>query len=985
MKRKAALIARRAIVGVLALAQVYVLMPVPQREAHVQYAFAASVTCPTQNGNYVAGGTLSATSNSYWQPGAGTLASGSTTITLGTQDTGGGGATTGVNTGDELLIMQMQDGTFNTSNSSSYGDGTGTGSGSTSIGNAGLYEYVSVSQAGVANKTTGSVGIQGIGGGGGLLNSYYENTASNQRYQIIRVPQYTTATLSGNFKAAYWDGKTGGVAALDMASTLNLGGASIYATGDGFRGGALAVASTTGSGVLNNDYTDSAQMNGAGNQPGFGTKGEGVNGSPAAAYYYTSFTTPSTPTTAAQSATPGANADGYAGGDQGMGAPGNAGGGGTDSDPQANDQNTGGGGGSNGGAGGKGGFPWTPQYSGNTSLYLTPGVHGASSSGATYSAFNSGDTGGRGGSSLSSYVGVDRVFMGGGGGSGANNNHSENPSGNTFGSAGGVGGGIILLRLADTSGSAATFYANGTTGQAPDNDGGGGGGAGGSVVITSPQAFSGITVNVNGTAGTTAAATGSDTTYAIQHGPGGGGGGGVVVTTSSVTVSDTGGAAGTTTTNTGGSSPVQPDNYGATAGSSGVVMNGTVTSAQVPGLGSGAQCYSSGTAGGMTLYTGPYDSGEATYLGSDETGSYDGVQTATDNNDFTARAIGFPTPSPQPSPVLIDNSATGSALNPVGNTFSVTSSPSNSIEHELYYLDPTQAGDYHPLTVTAVAPILPAQWSVQVCPDNGTNSPNCSYNTGSGTCANTADQNKWESNVSAAGSTNTMTFCYYSNGAHPKTAGTAQTAKYWTVYTGPTGTYTAFSRYDGYVDAKDDQATPAENKTHDELYAGFIPVGKTYSVVNANCKGTLQNPPANGVCPGGTVQYTLNYANIVAGANIGTEGQVTALFPISGAGTLKITDDGSANGSNWATYTNGLTETLSAGVSVANQASCGITAGHCGDTTAGTTCAYTGAGGAVTVGTKFVCTIGGAAFRLYPAGFTAQTSSGSLSFAAKVK
>ena len=981
MSRRVTRFAKRAIAGVLTLAQVYVLLPVPQREAHTQYAFAASVTCPTQNGNFVAGGTLSSTTNSYWQPGAGTLASGSTTITLGTQDTGGGGALTGVSTGDELLIMQMQDGSFNSTNTSAYGDGTGTGHGSTSIGNAGLYEYVSVSQTGLSGVTSGSVGIQGIGAGGGLLNSYYENTASNQRYQIVRVPQYTTATLSGNFKAAYWDGKTGGVAALDMASTLNLGGASVYATGDGFRGGALAYASTTPAAVLNTDYRDSVQMNGAGSQPGFGTKGEGVNGSPSAVYYYSTFTTPSAPSGASQNITPGANTDGYPNGDMGMGAPGNAGGGGTDENPSANDQNTGGGGGANGGDGGKGGYPWTPSYSGNTSLYALPGVHTAPGTGG-YSAFNSGDIGGRGGANLSSYVGVNRVFMGGGGGAGSNNNHSENPSGNTFGSAGGVGGGIILLRLADTSGSAATLYANGTTGQAPDNDGGGGGGAGGSVVITSPQAFSGITVNVNGTAGTTAAATASDNTYAIQHGPGGGGGGGVVVTTSSVTVSDAGGAAGTTTTNTGGSSPPQPDNYGAVAGSTGVVLNGTVTSDQVPGLGSGAQCYSSGgTVGSATLYNGPYDSGEATYLGSDETGSYDGTQSATNNNDFTARAIAFPTPSPQPSPQLIDNSATGSALNPVGNTFTLASAPSNSIEH-LFYYNWAQKNKYHVITVKAVAPILPAQWSVQVCPDNGSNAPNCSYNTGTGACAAVGDENKWESNVSAAASTNTMTYCYFSQN---NSAGVPQAVKYWTVYTGPTGTYTAFSRYDGYADVTDDQGTPAENKTHDELYAGFIPVGKTYSVVSSNCKGTLQSPPASGVCPGGTVQYTLNYANIVAGGGIGTEGQVTSLFPISGAGTLKITDDGTANGSNWATYTNGLTEALSAPVSIANQATCGSTAGHCGDSTTGTTCTYTGGGGTGPGATKFVCTIGGAAFRLYPAGFTSQTSSGSLSFAAKVK
>ncbi|MFN2449615.1 MAG: hypothetical protein ABR508_07470, partial [Candidatus Baltobacteraceae bacterium] len=788
-------------------------------------------------------------------------------------------------------------------------------------------------------------------------------TATNQRYQIVRVPQYTTATLSGNFRAAYWDGKTGGVAAIDMASTLNLNGASVYATGDGFRGGALSVSSTSPTAVLNSDYVDSESMNGGTNQPAFGVKGEGVSGSPHGVFYYTTFTTPSAPA-GPTIVTPGST-DGYSGGDMGMGAPGNGGGGGTDDNPVANDQNSGGGGGGDGGAGGNGGYPWTPYYSGNTALYSNPGVH----TGTGYSAFNSGDIGGRGGSALSSYASVSRVFMGGGGGSGSNNNGSNNNAYTADGSSGGVGGGIILMRLADTSGTAAHIYANGTTGLAPNNDGGGGGGAGGSVVITSPQAFNNISVDVSGAAGTSADAAGSFP--GNQHGPGGGGAGGTLVSSSSVTATNGGGAPGTTTPSV--------TTYGASAGSSGVTFNGTVTSDQVPGLGSGAQCYTSGTVNSSTLYAGPYDSGEATYLGANETGSYDGTQPASNNNDFTARAIAFPTPSPQPSPVLIDTSSTGSALIPVGNTFSLASAPSNNVAHEMYYID-TTAKAAHTLTLTAVAPILPAQWSVQICPD-AAGSPGCgSYTAGSGKCsqAKPAEQNTWESTaIDTAGSTASLQYCYYSG-----TTPTAQAVTFWLVYTGPTGTYTAFSRYDGYVQIQDDQPTPASNKTHDELYAGFIPVGKSYSVVKSNCTGSL-SVPASGVCPGGVIQYSINYANIVSGGGMGTEGQVAAAFPVSGAGTLKITDDGSASGSNWATYTGGLTGALGAGVSTATQANCGITSSSCGDTTSGTTCVYTG--GVSGVGaTKFVCTIGGATGQLYPAAFTGKTSSGSLVFAAKV-
>lgn len=943
------IIRRKLVIAVLAFALAQSSMSLDIGPVRGQHYAAASTTapCPTGAMNYAPGGTLSAPTNTYYQPGAGTLASGSTSVALGTMDTGGGGASTPVAPGDELLIMQMQDGgngSFNSTNSSSYGDGSGSGSGYTSVGNAGLYEYVYVSSV-----SSGTATVQGGGSGSGLINSYYENTANNQRYQVVRVPQYTTATLSSNFTAAYWDGKTGGVAALDISSTLNLGGASIYATGDGFRGGGVSVSSTSPSSVLNNDYSDSSTMNGA-NPPGFGSKGEGVLGTPNYLFYYTSFTTPSTPSS--PTVTHG-SADGYPGGDQGMGAPGNAGGGGTDDDPASNDENTGGGGGANGGAGGKGGFPWTPNYSGNTSQYATPGVHTASG----WSTFNSGDIGGRGGASLTASVG--RAFMGGGGGAGANNNGSNNNSFSAYGSSGGTGGGIVLLRIANTSsGSAATIYANGTTGLAPNNDGGGGGGAGGTVVITSPNAFSGITVYANGAAGTTADASGSYPNN--QHGPGGGGGGGIVLSSSSVSASVSGGAAGTTTPSV--------MTYGATAGASGY-SSSVIDPTSVPGIGSGADCYSSGTSGTGTMYTGPYDSSDATYNGAAYTGSYDGVQSATNNNDLTAREIPLSTPSPVPQ-----NTGT-SATSPTGNTFTLSSAPTVDVENSLYYNN--TGTSVHTLTLTATAPILPSQWTVQVCPDSS-GSPSCA--SPGLTCKN-ANANKWM-NVSAAGSTATAQYCYR-NGA----GGTnPQKVAYWTVYTGPAGTYTAFSHYDGWIDAQDDQGSPASNRTHNELYAGFVPIAKNTKVVTNGCPSGVS--PASGVCPSGVIEYSVSYANVVAGGGLGTEGQVAAAFPETQAGSLVISDNGlgGLNGTNWGTYTNGLVNALSAGTS---GSSCGVYGGGawgaCGDSTAGTTCTYDASHPAGVNATSFSCTIGGSGFQLYPPGFAGQTSSGTLTFAVQAK
>src|SRR5690606_39695751 len=77
--------------------------------------------------------------NTYYA-GSGNLPAGATSLVLGARDTRG--AATGVSVGDVLLVIQMQDGSISSSNNSTYGSGTGTGAGTTSVGSAGLYEFV---------------------------------------------------------------------------------------------------------------------------------------------------------------------------------------------------------------------------------------------------------------------------------------------------------------------------------------------------------------------------------------------------------------------------------------------------------------------------------------------------------------------------------------------------------------------------------------------------------------------------------------------------------------------------------------------------------------------------------------------------------------------------------------------------------------------------------------------------------------------------
>ncbi len=426
------------------------------------------------------GGTLTGVINTYY-PGTATAAAGSFSIPVGAPS----GAATPIAAGDLLLVIQMQDAAINATNTDSYGDGVAgaPASGSSSLNNAGRYEYV-VATGPVA---AGAVPILGEGVGNGLLYTYTLAAASGsqgqRRFQIVRVPQYSVATLGSGLTCSAWDGSIGGVLAVDVAGSLALGSATVDVSGRGFRGG-LGRGLAGASGGANTDYrTLAANLY-------HGSKGEGVAGTPR--YVLNSVAGTAVDT----------GVDGYPNGSSARGAPGNAGGGGTDGHPSSNDENSGGGGGGNGGTGGGGGNTWNSN--------LARGGHGGVFSPA-----------------------VDRVAMGGGGGAGARNNSSGTLS------SGGAGGAIVFVRAGTVSGSG-TITTNGVTSPAPANDGGGGGGAGGSVVVYSTGSLAGLTVHAHGATGTNADVGGS------AHGPGGGGGGGFVALSSAATVDVVGGAAGYT-------------------------------------------------------------------------------------------------------------------------------------------------------------------------------------------------------------------------------------------------------------------------------------------------------------------------------------------------------------------------------------------------------------------------------------------------------
>ncbi len=506
---------------------------------------AAAPPCanPGQQG---AGGTLSGVVNTYY-PGTADVNAGvaNTCIPVGTPT----GSAAAIATGNLLLVIQMQDADINATNTTAYGGNNGTGAGATAV-NAGKYEFVVARGAvGAAGCAANTVGITGNGTNSGLLNKYTNadatTTKGQMRYQVVRVPQYTTATANG-ITALPWSTLTtatnqygtGGILAIDVAGALTLNsGVALSADGAGFRGG--AGRQLTGGAGANADWRTVSTVTTN------GSKGEGIAG------------TPEWVQAAAPLQTNQPN-DGYPNGSMARGAPANAGGGSTDGNPADNDQNSGGGGGSNGGAGGKGGYSWNSQL----------------------------DTGGTGASVTPA---VTKLVLGGGGGGGTRNN---NPGAN-LASGGAAGGGLLVIRAAQLSiATTATISANGADAyDDTENDGGGGGGAGGSVIVTVTSGdMAGLTIQARGGKGGSAwrlsgpGANQPPLNLGINaHGPGGGGGGGVIVYSSTAVppaLDVAGGPNGTTTT------ALYP--FGAQPGGTGQVL--LAGPGIIPGVGSGSDC-----------------------------------------------------------------------------------------------------------------------------------------------------------------------------------------------------------------------------------------------------------------------------------------------------------------------------------------------------------------------------------------------------------
>ena len=490
----------------------------------------SSITLKAQNCPTSGTHTQNSNENTYYPGNTASLTAGSTSITLGAAGVGTNFGTSPIASGDIVLVIQMQGAKINVPagvTSSFYGansNGKSAGFLPTNM-LAGTMEF-----AVATNAVPLAGGVLNLSAG---LNYTYANsvfgTDGQYTYQVIRVPSFYDIQLTATITTPQWNGRTGGVTVINAINQLDLNSQLITAVGAGFRGGG-GVTKSGAAGTLLDNYTLSTNNANGG-------KGEGIAGTPR--YMNVNFALVDNVV------------EGYPGGSFARGAPGNAGGGATDSNPPANDQNAGGGGGGNGGTGGHGGNGWktfgvSGGFGGFQFTSLVPGIV--------------------------SYSSPSKLIMGGGGGAGDTNNSTGTIG--PLSSSGASGGGIVILNATTIFGTG-NINANGDTfDKTVKNDGSGGGGAGGSVLIYANSGQAGITATANGGAGIS---NYPFSVSATQHGPGGGGGGGVIYSNAAINIASSvaGGLAGISQ----GSSAT--DNFNATNGFAGVLTT-TFPFSQLP-------------------------------------------------------------------------------------------------------------------------------------------------------------------------------------------------------------------------------------------------------------------------------------------------------------------------------------------------------------------------------------------------------------------
>ncbi|MGK0364336.1 MAG: PKD repeat protein [Saprospiraceae bacterium] len=350
--------------------------------------------------------------------------------------------------GDKVMIIQMKGTSIVSENNADFGTVT-------DLGNCGLYELSTIT------NVTGNV----ISLGFALINDY----DITGKVQLVTVPVYESAIVTGDLLAQNWDGETGGVVAVEVETVLTLN-ADINADGAGFRGGQINIITSDCNAFVNQDDYFYETGNWRGSQ-----KGEGI-------------------------------AQEILDKEWGRGPLANGGGGG-------NDHNAGGGGGGNVFKGGQGGNRSPDGFLDCDGDF--PGLGGIPFAATSNRAF----LGGGGGAGHSNNAGAGSAGGNGGGlifvkasalESGGNTITTQGLSNNTGGdgAGGGGAGGTVILQINNTTGMPTinTLGGNGgnTVGSADACSGPGGGGAGGRVLTNNP-----VGLGLQFTAGTAGINTGN--------------------------------------------------------------------------------------------------------------------------------------------------------------------------------------------------------------------------------------------------------------------------------------------------------------------------------------------------------------------------------------------------------------------------------------------------------------------------------------------
>lgn len=128
----------------------------------------------------------------------------------------------GFNAGDKVLLIQMKGAVIDLSNTYAFGD-------IINLKNAGHYEFGNIASIN-GNKII-------------LEKKLLRDYTASEAVQLIRVPQYVNATVTGLLTCPPWDGASGGVLVFEVSGALTLQ-ADISANGKGYTGASWVNAIT---------------------------------------------------------------------------------------------------------------------------------------------------------------------------------------------------------------------------------------------------------------------------------------------------------------------------------------------------------------------------------------------------------------------------------------------------------------------------------------------------------------------------------------------------------------------------------------------------------------------------------------------------------------------------------------------------------------------------------------------------------------------